>query len=156
MRGTRRMDGALTPLFDRLIDEAPGVPSEPVPKRVLDVDGVRDSVEREIHILLNTRCPLGESVVDYETRSVIDYGLVDLTHYFTGNPNDRKRIARHVAKTIAVYEPRLTRINVVVETVKRETGTLELRVDGGLRVGTHIEPVSFPVRVEGADTVSEG
>jgi type VI secretion system lysozyme-like protein len=116
---------------------------------------MRESVEREIHTLLNTRCPLGESVVDYETRSVIDYGLVDLSHYFTGNPNDRKRVAMHVAKTIAVYEPRLTRVNVVVEGIRRETGRLDLRVDGGLRVGTTIEPVSFPVRIEGAETAAE-
>lgn len=149
MQPLRTKKGALAPLFDRLTDDEPGVPNEPVPRRYLDLDGVAESVQREIQTLLNTRCGWGETEIDYDDRGVPDFGLIDLSHLYTGNPRDRQALARHVAKTIAAYEPRMTRINVVVEAVQKETGRLQLRVEGGLRFGDTVEPISFPVQVDG-------
>lgn len=147
--------GAPAPLFDRLCDDDPGVPTEPVPRRYLDLDGLAQSVEREIHTLLNSRSGLTEGEVDYDHRSVSDYGLVDLSHLFTDNPRDKERVARHVARTIAAYEPRLTGLRVVVEAVRRQTGTLDLRIEGGLKFGSTVEPISFPLRIDGT-AVPEG
>lgn len=141
--------GAPAPLFDRLCDDDPGVSAEPVPRRYLDLDGLADSVRREIHTLLNSRSGLTEEEIDYEARSVADYGLADLSHLFTDNPRDKERVAQHVARTIAAYEPRLTGVHVAVEAVRRQTGTLDLRVEGGLRFGDTVEPISFPLRVDG-------
>ncbi|MDW3207081.1 MAG: type VI secretion system baseplate subunit TssE [Alphaproteobacteria bacterium] len=155
MRPLRTKSGALAPLFDRLTDEDPGVPNEPVPRRYLDLDGLAESVQREIQVLLNTRCGWGESDIDYDNRGVPDFGLVDLSHLFTANVQDRRKVARHVAKTIAAYEPRLLNVAVVVEAIQKETGRLDLRVEGGLRFGEAIEPISFPIRVDGTAS-SEG
>lgn len=149
MRSLRTKKGAAAPLFDRLIDDDPGVPNEPVPRRYLDLDGLAESVRQEIHTVLNTRCGWGESEIDYESRGVPDYGLIDLSHLYTNNPQDRAKVARHVARTIAAYEPRMTQVNVVVEGIQKETKRLDLRIEGGLRFGTMIEPVSFPLRIDG-------
>lgn len=148
--------GAPAPLFDRLCDDDPGVSAEPVPLRYLDIDGLAESVRREIATLLNSRCGLGEDEVDYAFRSVTDFGLVDLSHLFTDNPRDTARVAQHVARTIAAYEPRLTGVHVAVEAVRRQTGTLDLRVEGGLRFGDTVEPISFPLRVDGTAAPDEG
>lgn len=155
MRPLRSKKGAFAPLFDRLTDEAPGVPSEPIPRRYLDLDGLAESVQREIHTVLNTRCGWTEDEIDYDQRGVVDYGLIDVSHLFTTNPIDQQKLARHVARTIAAYEPRMTRVNVTVERMQRETGRLDLRIDGGLRFGDAIEPVSFPVRIDGTAAVAD-
>lgn len=150
MRPLRTNKGAIAPLFDRLFDDDPGVHTEPVPRRYLDLDGLAESVEFEIQEVLTTRCGIGESDIDYADRSVVNYGLVDLSHLFTTNPNDRQRIARHVARTIAAYEPRLTKVNVVVEDIVKELGEVVLRVEGDLLYGDQRVPISFPVRIAGA------
>ncbi|HAE00305.1 MAG TPA: type VI secretion system baseplate subunit TssE [Rhodospirillaceae bacterium] len=149
MRSLRTKKGALAPLFDRLTDDDPGVPNEPVPRRYLDLDGLVDSVRGEIHTLLNTRCGWSESEIDYDNRGVPDYGLIDLAHLFTANPRDRDKVARHVARTIAAYEPRMTRVNVVVESIQKETGQLSLRIEGGVKFADVIEPISFPLKIDG-------
>lgn len=149
MRPLKTTKGAIAPLFDRLFDDNPGVTNEPVPRRFLDLDGLAASVEFEIQEVLTTRCGIGESDIDYSDRSVVNYGLVDLAHLYTTNPNDRKRLARHVARTIAAYEPRLTKVNVVVEDIVKEIGEVILRVEGALRYGDQLVPISFPVRISG-------
>lgn len=155
MRPLRTKKGDLAPLFDRLSDEDPGVSSEPVPRRFLDLDGLADSVQREIHTLLNTRCGWGEDEIDYDQRGVPDFGLVDLSHLYTGSLTDRQKIARHVARTIAAYEPRLVKVAVTVEAIQKETGTLQLQISGGLRFGDGVEPISFPVRIDGTAEMEE-
>ncbi|NMM44352.1 type VI secretion system baseplate subunit TssE [Rhodospirillaceae bacterium KN72] len=157
MASLRKTTGAPVPLFDRLTDDNPGVPSEPVPRRVLDLDGLATSVRREVHTIINTRCGWTEDEIDYDDRGVPDFGLVDLSHLFTNNMRDREKIARHVARTIAAYEPRLTKVAVTVEAVQSRTGRLDLVVSGGLRFGETIEPISFPARIDGtADPDMEG
>jgi len=152
-RTSRRNDAAgdgkiaPVPLLDRLQDENPRVPAEPEPYRAIDLDGLKASVEREVRTLLNTRCPFPEDEIDYADRSVVDYGLIDMSPYFTSNVEDQRRISQHVARTIAAYEPRLTRINVTVERVRREAHVLTVRIDGGVRYGDMVEPVSFPVAI---------
>lgn len=152
MRAHRQIAGAATPLFDRLTDDAPRVPTEPTPKRVLDEDGLATSVATEIETLLNTRCPLSEKEVDYESRTVIDYGLVDISPYFTLSVEDRRALSRHVAKTIAAYEPRLTKLSVTIARVENETGRLEVKIDGVAQSGTVTVPVSFPVLIRRDDS----
>lgn len=151
MRPLQQFEGAPVPLFDRLSDDAPGVRAEAEPRRVLDLDGLMASVAREIETLLNTRCPLKEEDIDYKTRSVIDYGLIDITPYFTRSVDDRRRLSQHIARTIAVYEPRLTRVSVTIEDMSRETHRLLARVDGAVRFGSVVHPVSFPVHVSQGD-----
>ncbi|MEQ8442961.1 MAG: type VI secretion system baseplate subunit TssE [Alphaproteobacteria bacterium] len=156
MRPLRTKKGDLAPLFDRLCDDNPGVSNEPVPRRYLDLDGMAESIQREIQTLLNTRCTWGEDAIRDLERGVLDYGLVDLSHLYTENPRDKQRVARAVAQTIAAYEPRLTKVNVTVEAVRKETGRLDLIVSGGMRFGDVIEPLSFPIRIDGTEVQDQG
>lgn len=152
MRAHKQIAGAVLPLFDRLTDDAPRVPAEAVPKRILDEDGLADSVASEVQTLLNTRCPLSEGDIDYAERSVIDYGLVDISPYFTLSVEGRRALSKHIAKTIAAYEPRLSKISVTIARVAHETGRLEVRIDGVARSGTVTVPVSFPVLIRRDDS----
>jgi len=152
----RKSKGDLAPLFDRLSDESPGVSNEPVPRRYLDLDGMAESIQREIQTLLNTRCTWGEAAIRDQERTVLDFGLVDLSHLYTDNERDKRRVARAVAQTIAAYEPRLTKVNVTVEAVRKETGRLDLLVSGGMRFGDVVEPISFPIRIDGTEVQDRG
>jgi len=147
MRPLHKSDGARAPLFERLIDENPGTPGEPMPKIYLDVAGLADSVEREVRTLLNTRCPLSEAEIDYDKRTVIDYGLIDLSNFFTADLQDQRRLSQHIARTIAAYEPRLAKVAVTVERLHKEVRALDVVIAGEMRVGEIVHPIAFPVRI---------
>lgn len=147
MRPLYKSDGARAPLFDRLIDDNPGTPGEPMPKIFLDADGVAASIEREVRTLLNTRCPLTEAEIDYDARTVIDYGLIDLSGFFTADVQDQRRLSQHIARTIAAYEPRLSRVSVTVERLHKEVRALDVVIGGEMRIGEFVHPIAFPVRI---------
>lgn len=147
MRPLHKSDGARAPLFDRLIDETPGTPGEPMPKIYLDTQGLADSVEREVRTLLNTRCPLSEAEIDYDERTVIDYGLIDLAGFFTADLQDQRRLSQHIARTIAAYEPRLAKVAVTLERLHKEVRALDVVISGEMRVGEIVHPIAFPVRI---------
>lgn len=151
MRPLQRTEGAPVPLFDRLADEQPSVPAEPRPRRHMDLDGLADSVRREIETLLSTRCPWPEDRIDYDNRTVIDYGLVDLAAYFTNDIQDQRRMSQHIARTIAAYEPRLREVKVTVERQHLEVRALDVLIEGVLRFGTIVEPIAFPLRIEAGE-----
>ncbi|MBD0319856.1 MAG: hypothetical protein ICV87_05970, partial [Gemmatimonadetes bacterium] len=64
-------------LFDRLADDDPATPYEPVPRRALDAEALRTSVLDELFDLLNTRCPITESALAGRGRTALEYGLAD-------------------------------------------------------------------------------
>lgn len=148
MRALKPQSGAPGLLFDRLTDMQPGIAFEPVPKRTMTVEELRASVEREITTLLATRAPEPEHVLEGRDRSVVDYGLADISHYFTRDREDAERLVRMVARTIAAYEPRLKKVAVRVDRANRQHRTAELTIEGEIRVGRVVEPVSFPVAVQ--------
>jgi type VI secretion system protein ImpF len=147
MRPLHSDDGVRAPLLERLTDENPGVSTEPIPRRMLTIEKLAQSIEREVRVLLNTRCPLPEADIDYEYRSVVDYGLIDLNRFFTNSVEDKRRLSRHIAQTIAAYEPRLARVNVTIAAVHKEIKTLEVEVSGEMRFGQITHPLAFPVRI---------
>ncbi|MDA0655403.1 MAG: type VI secretion system baseplate subunit TssE [Proteobacteria bacterium] len=152
----RLKQGVPAPLFDRLTDETPNVPMETVPFRVLDIDQLRASVVKEITTLLNTRCPVSEDWINQAERSVRDYGISDMAHYSTNSVEDSRRLSQMIARTIAAFEPRLSKIAVTVERIEHEFRRLAVQVDGLLRFGDIYEPVSFPVAIDRFEGLGDG
>lgn len=140
-------DGAPAPLFDRLVDLHPDVPSEPRPFRTLTRDQLRDSVRREVERLLNTRAPLTQEELAGRTRTVIDYGLPDFGTFSVTSGEDRYRLGVSIAETITIYEPRLQDVVAKVDMVRREEGVLAVNIEATIVAGRIVEPVSFPVLI---------
>ena len=142
----RQEFGSVISIVDRLIDEAPQVSREPVPRRFQDLHELKQSVARDLKALLNTRRECQEELSeDYrETRSsVLMYGLPDLTSLSLLNGQDRDRIRRAVAQAIDQFEPRLKLLRVAVEpSVPHESG-LHFRIEAMLRVEPAPEQVTF-------------
>lgn len=135
------------PLFDRLVDHQPTVVAEPVPRHTLDLDGLVRSVEREIQRLVSSRVSQPIAVLGRRDRSVIDYGLGDLGRSFSDSKTDMTVLSRHIARTIAAFEPRLLEVAVTVASVHREVGRVTVDVVGKVRYENRLEPIAFPIVV---------
>ena len=72
----------LPSVLDRLLDDRPGVASEPVASRAQNLRALKKSVARDLEALLNTRQealePLPEEFTELG-RSILTYGLPDFT-----------------------------------------------------------------------------
>lgn len=148
MRDPKPVEGGRALLFERLTDTEPrSLDEEARPFRVHGMDELKESVRRELARLLNTRCSVPSHLLGSEERTVLDYGIPDFSALSALSGDDRNRLASIVAQTVAAFEPRLRDVRVFVESVRAEDRALVLRVEAALAVGTHAEPVSFPVLV---------
>lgn len=149
MRDPKPLEGGRALLFERLTDADPlSREEEAQPLRVHDREELKESVRRELARLLNTRCSVPSRQLDSRERSVLDYGIPDFSSLSALSADDQKRLASIVAHSIAAFEPRLTDVRVRAERVRSNDRALILRVDALLSMGTHAEPVSFPVLVQ--------
>ena len=126
-------------LFDRLTDENPRNSREVLPPEQEQRKRHKASVARDLTNLLNTR--RSESDIPEEfvrTReSLAAYGVQD----FALAPMDREAIRRAVERSVRLFEPRLSRVQVAV--IESGDFTYSFRISGMLRVDTGIEPVVY-------------
>jgi type VI secretion system protein ImpF len=125
---------ALTPsLKDRLLDpESIGTKGQPGYSLRQIIDSVREDLEE----LLNTRSSyqLLESQYAELSRSIVTYGLPDLTTLGGSTPAKQEAIGLVIEKIISAHEPRLRNVRATLVRAR----ALELRVlfhiDAELRV----------------------
>jgi type VI secretion system protein ImpF len=132
------------PLFDRLAateSTAPfGRPGEP-----LDLDGLRESLRRELERLLNSRCSLSAQALVDRDRTVVDYGIPDLAHVSPKDSSNRDAISFHIKQAVEAFEPRLRRVTVTAEEIVDEDHSLRVRIEAELLGDRLGETVSFDV-----------
>lgn len=161
----RHKRGAPVLLFDRLIPrgQASGAQSGDYRLRaarmgwreVYDRKQLEASIAEQLSWLLNTRVPVSYAEMDARTRSgtrtTLDYGLPDLTVYRVDDAGRTARLARHIAETIAIYEPRLANPRVQLSPREDRSDVLVADIAGDLVLGSVTVPVSFafPMQFEG-------
>jgi type VI secretion system protein ImpF len=150
MSEPRFVAGAPAPLFERLTDLDPASDAEARPLRLLTPAALRESVARELDRLLNTRAPVAAEILARRQRSTVDYGIPDLSLFAPRDFDSETRLTEMLRDAIAAYEPRLANPRVRVEHAP-QNGAFIVHVEGGLRLGTMIEPVSFAVSVHGGE-----
>jgi len=134
-------------LLDRLLDDEPNVTQEPASQRVQNISQLKRSVARDLEELLNTRREaLHDLSVDFTevNRSLVMYGLPDFTSLNLLGVTDRNRIRRTLEQAIAVFEPRLRHVRVILEEPRQNDRAMRFRVEALL----HVEPASEPVRFD--------
>ena len=133
-------------MLDRLIDPDSGGTSW---RRGYSVDQMIDSVRRDLEDLLNTRQSnqgISEDFVEVQ-RSIIAYGLPDLTSLNAVTAQQREEIGRMLEAHVEMFEPRLKDIRARLvdpgdgkeRTVKfhiEATAEPRSRARGGVRHGT--------------------
>ena len=148
-RDSKATEGARAPLFDRLVDLNVTERTEQQPLRVLTVDGLRDSIQRELQRLLNTRSPTPPEELEGREWTVLDWGLADYSGWYTHSAPSHDRLARLIERTILAFEPRMLDPKVKVREREGSDRGLSVWLEGSVRVGTLLEPVSFPMALEG-------
>src|ERR1700689_1330879 len=114
------------PLIDRLIDNErdrgrdrsiPLSPaSDPYRARSASVRGLKAALRRDLEWLLNTRrnpYAAPESMAEL-SQSLYNYGLPDFSSFSADAPKDRQKLQVEIERTIALFEPRLRNIRVVL------------------------------------------
>ena len=137
--------GAKALLFERLVDENPNTPGEAQPFRIYGVAALRESVQRELARLLNTRSPVLGGMADERDRTVIDYGIPDFSHVGPASTTDLQHLAQVLERTIAAYEPRLQQVRITLEPATNSQSVVRGVIAGNLIVGTVNEPIAFPL-----------
>jgi type VI secretion system protein ImpF len=124
--------GLMPSIIDRLIDpDSAGT----IARRGYTVAQMTEAVRRDLTDLLNTRQSSDDLSPEYDElhRSIIGFGLPDLTTMSAVTPEERRHIGETIEHIIALFEPRLKDVRATVlnpgETRER---TIRFRVDARL------------------------
>jgi type VI secretion system protein ImpF len=132
-------------ILDRLIDLEPGVSGEPVHYRSISYNQLRESVERDLENLLNTKCFGSEILVSYRElqKSPLTYGISDFTAKNPSVPVVRLELRHEIEHAITVFEPRLKNVSVKFENREKGERHLKFKITALLQMGEESEPVNF-------------
>ena len=138
-------------VLDRLIDQEPGSGMENMLSRAQSVRLLRSAVRRDLEWLLNTRrnADIPQEGPEEINRSMLVYGLPDLSALSMATAADRARLTRQVAAAIAIFEPRLAAVRVsLVESSEPSRKDVRMRIEAMLRMDPVPEPISFDTVLE--------
>lgn len=149
-----RTDQPLVPsVLDRLLDDDPGVATEPQQNRSQLLRELKLSVRRDVENLLNARRRnvLLPAELPELARSLLSYGVADFSGTGPATAKQREGFCRSLEGVIATNEPRLLEVRVEL-AANPEPGdrTLRFRIDALLRADPSPEPVVFDSTLEPA------
>lgn len=147
-------------LFDRLIAPEPAAHAAGSAQHFYDREALRASIRAQLGWLLNTRVPVEYATLDARTRAgtrtTIDYGLPDLTVYPIGDADAMARLARHLAETIALYEPRLAAPHVELLASPDRSDLLTVRIGGEIAIDATSEAAAFVFEISAEEGARHG
>jgi len=133
-------------VLDRLIDNEPYSRNEVPPSRQQSVRALKIAVRRDLEWLLNTRAIPTKVPEEFDQvrESFYTYGLSDITSMSADDPRSRARLRNMIEAAIALFEPRLTGVQVIESTATtKEARQLRFRVEAVLRLDPVPEQVVF-------------
>lgn len=132
-------------LLDRLIDQEPGVSSEPVQYRLGSFSQAKAAVGRDLENLLNSKNFVGAlpAALKQCAASVLAYGLPDFTSTNPRNPAVKVKLRQEMERAIRLFEPRLRNVTVRVEDSDSNVRSLKFRISALLVIDPLTEPVRF-------------
>ncbi len=132
-------------VLDRLIDYEPEVTREAPASRGKSLRQLKQSVRRDLELLLNTRQVVGGIPPDLKelSNSLAAYGLPDYSSASVRSASDQHRMRRSLVSLINIFEPRLRDVTVTLEPARETERALRFRIDANLLVDPAPEPVVF-------------
>jgi type VI secretion system protein ImpF len=137
--------------LDRLIDLEPDNRMENPLSRSQSVRVLKNAVRRDLEWLLNSRriADGPDDGLKELNKSAYVYGLADLSVLTMASMADRNKLVRQVLSTIALFEPRLMNVRLVlVETPDAGKKDVRLRIEAMLRMDPVPEPIQFDTVIE--------
>ena len=129
-------------LLDRLTDQQPGDLKETRESRVIDLNRLREIIQRDLSWLLNTHN--AESHFDVEkyptvAASVLNYGLSEVTGEYSTDQK-AQAIRRSIEQAVAAFEPRIIEGSVDV-LLRSDTDDAEMTVGLDIRADMWAQPM---------------
>jgi type VI secretion system protein ImpF len=131
-------------LLDKLFDDAPSGRDGAATRHT--VDQIKDSVARDIEMLLNAHPVYEPSELAHaplSAQSLLTLGLVDISSMSLASDNDRRRINEAIRRTLATHERRLSDVEVKVRGGLGPRANLTFLIRAKLVLHPHAEPVLF-------------
>jgi type VI secretion system protein ImpF len=141
-------------VLDRLIDNEPDVRREAPRSRNQVLRDLKQSVRRDLENLLNTRirCVPWSPAMKFLKKSLVNYGLPDLTGSSPVSPKEREEFRRTIESVIKQYETRLRRLSVrLTDSPNAIDRTIRFHIDAVLQAEPAPEPISFDSTLRLAD-----
>ena len=147
-------DQPLVPsLLDRLLDDEPDNQRESEKGRYQVLRELKQSVQRDLENLLNTRWRCAEWPPDLDQLdvSLVNYGIPDFAGVRFASADAQEELRRIIESVIRRYEPRFQRVNVeIIPNSESLDRTLRFRIDALLRVDPEPEPIVLDTILETA------
>lgn len=133
-------------VLDRLLDDEPHNRNEAELSRHQNLKKLRDSVRRDLEVLLNTRCRITSTpdhLVELD-QSLLNYGLPDLATINVIDIDQKNAFTRQLEMLLRMFEPRFKTVKVTHHENKDKTDqTLRFRIDAVLYADPSPEVVVF-------------
>ncbi len=151
MRPSYRQAVVTPSVWDRLHDDNPRDPGDGDSVAYIDLRHFKQAVARDLDALLNSRCVDPDEDIErypHAARSVLNFGIIDLSSLSLLNPDDRALLRDKIRQTIERHEPRLTRVRVTLDVPDGMQRMLRFRVDAVLKVHPNKPPVTFDAMLQ--------
>ena len=133
-------------LLDRLLDDTPHQRAEAQPWRLCSLDDYKQSVVRDLEVMVNTRRELlSESLDLYPALqgTVLEYGLPDFIGKGVHSTEDRQLIQRQLELAIERSDHRFRNVRVILADQAEKSRMLRFRVEALLVLVDVTRPISF-------------
>ena len=152
----KKREGALAPLFERLVDFDTDALQEPFVQKFYDSEEVKDSIERELLHLLGTKAKirkedylaLAKDPLNYALPFM--YGTPDFSYFEGTNTEQWQPFSKYVAKAIEAFEPRLSNIGVRVIGVDNQKQFLDIEINAMINFCGFFEEATFAIKMKAA------
>jgi type VI secretion system protein ImpF len=146
----RQTTTTLPSVLDRLFDDAPNQPEQGA-ILAFSLSDFKAALARDLESLLNTRAvKLDHFAKHYplSIRSVINYGIPDLSSLSLLNPDHRELLRYQIRRAIECHDKRLSQVRVAFDADGNAERLLHFRVDALLKVYPYRPPVSFDATLQ--------
>ncbi len=133
-------------VLDRLFDNEPYNQNERDPEHHQLLTQLRNSIRRDLELLLNTRFHISEPPDEFPEleQSLLNYGLPDLATVNILDIEKRDEFSRKLEKTLTYFEPRFKSVKVsLLEHSDSADRTLRFRIDAVIYADPLPEVVVF-------------
>lgn len=115
--------------------------------------GIRElkiAIRRDLEWLLNTRRLLDHGIENHPEakRSVVTFGLPDLSAYSRVSADDRRSVCELIADAVRTFEPRLASDSIQVTEIGATDDPADTRLHFQIAATIHVEPLREPVRFD--------
>jgi type VI secretion system protein ImpF len=137
-------------LLDRLVDLEPKASQEAPKSRSNSLRELKQSVQRDLEWLLNTRAYFGnlDERLEEVNKSVAVYGLPDFTGVSAKSHLEQTRMTKAIETAIKNFEPRFIDLRVTLEPISTTDKSLRFRIEANLNIEPSPEPITFDTVLE--------